>query len=65
MITIEKLRNFGADVDEGMIRCMNKEDFYLKLVTKAKENNKVAMLEEQIQNKDLLIAKFKVYGASL
>ena len=32
MITIEKLQAFGADTQTGLARCMNKEDFYLKLV---------------------------------
>lgn len=32
MITIEKLKAFGADTQTGLARCMNKEDFYLKLV---------------------------------
>ena len=32
MITIEKLNAFGADTKSGLARCMNKEDFYLKLV---------------------------------
>ena len=32
MVTVEKLRELGANVDEGLARCLNKEDFYLKLV---------------------------------
>ena len=32
MLTIEKLRTFGADVDEGLARCMNNEGFYLRMV---------------------------------
>ena len=32
MITIEALKNAGADVETGLARCMNKEDFYLKLI---------------------------------
>ena len=35
MLTIEKLREFGANVDEGMSRCMNNETFYLHLVNMA------------------------------
>ena len=31
-MTIEALRSFGADVDEGLARCMNNEAFYLKMV---------------------------------
>ena len=35
MLTVEKLKAFGADVDEGLTRCLNNEDFYLRLVAKA------------------------------
>ncbi|MCR4655408.1 MAG: Hpt domain-containing protein [Lachnospiraceae bacterium] len=31
-MTIDKLREFGADVDEGLARCMNNEEFYLKMI---------------------------------
>ena len=32
MYTIEALKEFGADVNEGLGRCMNNEAFYLRLV---------------------------------
>ena len=32
MLTIEALRAYGANTAEGLNRCFNKEDFYLKLV---------------------------------
>ncbi len=35
MFTAETLRAWGADVDDGLRRCMNNEGFYLKLVGKA------------------------------
>ena len=35
MLTTEKLREWGANVDEGLVRCMNNENFYLMLVNKA------------------------------
>ncbi len=35
MITLESLRAFGASVDAGLERCLNKEDFYLKMVNMA------------------------------
>ena len=35
MLTVNYLRQFGANVGEGLARCMNNEAFYLKLVTKA------------------------------
>lgn len=32
MLTLDSLRAFGANVDEGMGRCFNNESFYLRLV---------------------------------
>ena len=32
MLTINELRNFGANVDEGLARMMNNEGFYLRMV---------------------------------
>ena len=36
MLTIERMRAFGANVDEGLGRCMGREDFYLRLVKMAR-----------------------------
>lgn len=35
MLTIDKLKDYGADVEEGLKRCVNNEAFYLKMVEKA------------------------------
>ncbi|MCR5708221.1 MAG: Hpt domain-containing protein [Ruminococcus sp.] len=56
MITIEKLRDFGADVDEGIARCMGKEEFYLMLVRKAVKDNRLETLELQLADRDLASA---------
>ena len=32
MLTIDMLKAFGANTDEGMARCMNNESFYLRMV---------------------------------
>ena len=32
MITVDALRSFGANVDEGLSRCMNNEGFYVRMV---------------------------------
>ena len=32
-MTIGILKEFGADVEDGLARCMNNEEFYLKMVT--------------------------------
>ncbi|MBP3267570.1 MAG: Hpt domain-containing protein [Ruminococcus sp.] len=53
MLTIEKLRAYGADVDEGLARCMGMEDFYIGLVVKALADNRLPLLERQIGEGDL------------
>ena len=58
MITIDELKDYGANVDEGLARCMGNEALYLKLVgtipneanfdklsTALKENNLDAALD--------------------
>lgn len=32
MITLEKLKEYGADTEAGLARCMGMQDFYLRLV---------------------------------
>lgn len=32
MLTLDKLKSFGADTEDGLARCMNNEEFYLKMV---------------------------------
>ena len=32
MLTIDKLKEYGADVETGLLRCANKEELYLRLV---------------------------------
>lgn len=49
MLTIEKLREYGANVDEGLARCMNMTDFYVGLVTKMLKDNRLPLLEQQIK----------------
>ena len=53
MLTIDALREFGADVDEGLARCMNNESFYLMLVRKAAETERLSQLEIRLQAGDL------------
>jgi len=53
MITIEALKEYGADTQEGLTRCMNNEEFYIMLVNKALEDNRLGQLEQQINNGDL------------
>lgn len=53
MFTVEDLRSFGANVDEGLSRCMNNESFYLRLVGKSLEDSHFSQLEEAINKADL------------
>ena len=62
MITIDALRDFGADVDEGLKRCMNMEAFYLRLVGSLKGDTKVDELQAAIDRKDLDAAFDAAHG---
>ena len=53
MITVESLREYGANVDEGLTRCLNKEDFYLKMVNLGLKDERFEKLGEIIASKDL------------
>lgn len=52
MITIEQLRTFGANTDEGLKRFMNMTEFYIKMVTKALSDNAAKKLAEAVNAKD-------------
>ena len=53
MMTSDSLRAFGADVDAGLTRCLNKEYFYLMLVNKAREDQKLTELAQQLGDRNL------------
>ena len=53
MLTVDGLREFGADVDSGLARCMKNEAFYLKLVGKAVDEAAFGKLEDAIAAGDL------------
>lgn len=53
MLTIDALKNFGADTDSGLTRCMGNEGFYFKLIGKAVEDKNFGVLEAAISEKDL------------
>ena len=53
MITIEKLKSYGADVDEGLRRCLNDESFYLSLVSSVIPDKRLNELKETIENGNL------------
>jgi HPt (histidine-containing phosphotransfer) domain-containing protein len=47
-MTLDALRDWGADVDTGLSRCMNNEDFYLRMVDRAKGEEGFATLPAAI-----------------
>ena len=53
MLTIEKLNEFGANTTEGLMRCLNNEDFYLRLVNKAINDDSFINLKNELENNNL------------
>ena len=53
MLTIENLRAYGANVDEGMARCMGREDFYLRMVRMILADANIGKLRQAIDAGDL------------
>lgn len=52
MMTIESLKAAGANVEEGLARCLNKEDFYLKMVNMGLNNQNFQLLGPALEAKD-------------
>ena len=53
MVTLEFLREYGADVDEGLARCMNMESFYLGLVDSSLDDKYYDLLLNAVASGDL------------
>jgi HPt (histidine-containing phosphotransfer) domain-containing protein len=53
MLSIENLKALGANTDEGLARCLGKEDFYLRMVGLALADSGYEKLREAVQNGDL------------
>ena len=52
MLSIETLRRFGANTQDGLGRCMNNEAFYLRLVSMALDEANFGRLEEAVNSGD-------------
>ncbi|MBQ3426140.1 MAG: Hpt domain-containing protein [Clostridia bacterium] len=52
MLTLETLAEYGANVKDGLSRCMEKEEMYLKLVGMAIEDTTFGELEKAMKNGD-------------
>ncbi|MBQ6314265.1 MAG: hypothetical protein IJI11_01530 [Mogibacterium sp.] len=48
MLTIDELKALGADTDDGITRCMGKEDFYLRMVKLALSDDSFEKMKEAI-----------------
>jgi len=53
MLTIDALKELGANTDEGLGRCLNNEEFYLKLVKMAVEDQTFEQLQDALEKNDL------------
>ena len=53
MLTIDKLNALGARTEEGLTRCMNMEDFYLRMVTMALNDDGYERLKTAVTSGDL------------
>ena len=54
MLTVDSLKKWGADTDEALVRCLNNEAFYLRLVNKTLEDEQsFSRLSEAVQAGDM------------
>lgn len=51
MLTIENLKEYGANVDEGIERCMNNEEIYLHLINMVLQDHSFEDLGEALNQK--------------
>ena len=56
MLTTDALRNAGANVDEGLHRCMDNESFYLRMVGMALTDGGYEALGKALESGDLQAA---------
>lgn len=52
MLTVESLKEYGANVTEGVARCLDDADFYLDLVKSAIPDDRIDELERLLSGKD-------------
>lgn len=53
MITLETLKDLGIDPKDGLARCMNKEDFYFKMLKLGLSDEKFDLIEDILKNKKM------------
>ena len=52
-MSIEKLRELGANVDEGLERCMGMEDFYLEMIELGLSDDRFEALGKALEEGNL------------
>lgn len=62
MLSIETLKEYGADVDEALVRCFGKEEFYLKLVKMILDEPSFGLLDKALAENDLDAAFEAAHG---
>lgn len=53
MLTLSSLEELGVNTREGMERCLNNEQFYLRLVKKSTEDENCEKLRDALEKNDL------------
>lgn len=53
MLTLSSLEELGVNTREGMERCLNNEQFYLRLVKKSMEDENCEKLRDALEKNDL------------
>lgn len=53
MLTIDALRQIGVEPEEGLHRCMDNEEFYIKLVEMVPDDEGFSKLQEALGRNDL------------
>ena len=52
MTVLDSLKAAGADTEDGLKRCLGKEDFYLKMINLALKNENFELLEGALKTED-------------
>jgi len=53
MLTIDELKALGADTEDGLKRCLGKEDFYLRMVRMALSDDGFERLKAAVETGNL------------
>lgn len=53
MLTVEKLKEYGADTQDGLARCMGNEALYLRLVSTVASQTDFVKLKDSVASGDL------------